>query len=79
MKYQFTDEAASDIEKILAYSVDSFGINQAEHYFEALKNHIQILADNPDIGHSADDILPECLCFSHESHLILYLFCLNKA
>ncbi len=72
MKYQLTEEADRDVEKILAYSVDNFGINQAEHYFNALKNCIQLLADNPNIGHNADDILPEYLRFPYESHVIFY-------
>jgi len=72
VKYQLTAEAARDVEKILAYSVDNFGIKQAEHYFDALKDCIQLLADNPDIGHSADDILPEYLHFPYKSHVIFY-------
>lgn len=72
MKYQLTDEAARDVEKILAYSVDSFGVTQTEHYFEALKACIKLLADNPNIGHSAEDILPEYLRFPYESHVIFY-------
>ena len=72
MKYQLTEEAARDVEKILAYSVDSFGVMQTEHYFEALKACMELLADNPDMGHSAEDILPEYLRFPYESHVIFY-------
>ena len=70
MKYQLTDEAARDVEEILAYSVNSFGVAQTKHYFEALKECIELLADNPNIGHSAKDILPEYLRFPYESHVI---------
>jgi len=70
MKYQLTDEADRDVEKILAFSVDSFGVTQTEHYFEALKACMELLADNPDIGHNAEDILPEYLRFPYESHVI---------
>ncbi len=72
MKYQLTDEAAKDVEQILSYSVDNFGIKQAEHYFDALKDCILLLADNPNIGYSADDILPEYFRFPYESHVIFY-------
>lgn len=72
MKYQLTDEAAKDVEKILAHSLGSFGVMQTEHYFEALKECINLLADNPNIGHSAEDILPEYLRFPYESHVIFY-------
>ncbi|MFV1984965.1 MAG: type II toxin-antitoxin system RelE/ParE family toxin [Thiohalomonadales bacterium] len=72
MKYQLTEEADRDVEEILAYSVKSFGVAQAQHYFEALKECIELLADNPNMGHSAEDILPEYLCFPHENHIIFY-------
>ena len=72
MKYQLTDEATRDVEEILAYSVNSFGVAQTQHYFVALKECIELLADNPNMGRSAEDILPEYLCFPHESHIIFY-------
>ncbi len=72
MKYQLTEEADRDVEEILAYSVKSFGVAQTQHYFIALKKCIELLADNPSMGHSAEDILPEYLCFPYESHTIFY-------
>ena len=72
MKYQLTDEAARDVEEILEYSVINFGTDQAQHYFEALKECIELLADNPGIGHGAEDILPDYLRFPFKSHVIFY-------
>ena len=72
MKYQLTDKADKDVEEILEYSVMNFGAKQAQHYFEALKECIELLADNPEIGHSADEILPDYLRFPFESHVIFY-------
>lgn len=72
MSYQLTVEAARDIEGILDRSIKSFGSAQTEHYFEALKECIELLSDNPNIGHSAEDILPDYLRFPHESHVIFY-------
>ena len=72
MKYQLTDEADRDVEEVLAYSVNSFGVAQTERYFEALKECIELLADNPNMGHSAEEILPEYLRFPYESHIIFY-------
>ena len=72
MKYQLTEEAVRDVEEILVYSANSFGIAQTEHYFEALKECIELLANNPNIGYSAEDILPEYLRFPYESHVIFY-------
>ncbi len=72
MKYQLTEEADRDVEEILAYSVKSFGVTQTQHYFVALKECIALLADNPNMGRCAEDILPEYLHFTHESHIIFY-------
>ncbi|RKZ58454.1 MAG: type II toxin-antitoxin system RelE/ParE family toxin [Gammaproteobacteria bacterium] len=72
MKYQLTEDADRDVKEILAYSVKSFGVAQTENYFEALKKCIELLADNPNMGNSAEDILPEYLRFPHESHIIFY-------
>ena len=72
MKYQLTDEAARDVEEIIEYSVINIGADQAQHYFEALKECIELLADNPRIGHTAEDILPDYLRFPFESHVIFY-------
>ncbi len=72
MKYQLTDEATRDVEEILAYSVKGFGVAQTEYYFKALKECIELLADNPDIGYSAEDILPGYLRFPYESHVVFY-------
>jgi len=65
VSYQLTDEAARDIEGILDRSIKNFGAAQTEHYFEALKECIELLSDNPNIGHSAEDILPDYLRFPH--------------
>ena len=72
MKYQLTEEADRDVEEILAYSAKSFGVAQTQYYFETLKECIELLASNPNMGHSAEDILPEYLRFHHESHTIFY-------
>ena len=72
MKYQLTEEAAKDVEEILAHSVKSFGILRTEQYFDALKECIELLADNPEIGHCADVRLQEYLRFPYESHVIYY-------
>jgi len=72
VKYQLTEEADKDVDEILAYSVKNFGVDQTQHYFEALKECIELLADNPNMGRSAEDILPEYLRFHHESHMVFY-------
>ena len=72
MKYQLTEEASKDIEKILEYTIINFGVDQAENYFETLKEGIELLADNPKMGFSAADVLPGYFRFPFQSHVIYY-------
>ena len=64
--------ANKDIEKLLEHSVLEFGVAQTEIYFNSLKRCLLSLADNPVLGHSAEDIKTGYRRFAHQSHVIFY-------
>ena len=70
--YALTEEADRDIENILDRSVIDFGLLQTELYYNSLKNCLELLDDNPDMGSVADDIQPGYRRFSLQSHVIFY-------
>ncbi len=69
---ELTDAAARDIEQILDRSVVDFGLHQTELYYHSLKNCLELLGENPNMGSSADDIRPGYRRFAHESHVVFY-------
>ena len=41
-------------------------------YYHTLKNCLELLDKNPNMGSSADDIRPGYRRFAHESHVVFY-------
>ena len=67
-----SDAAAKDIEQILDRSDADFGPHQTELYYHSLKNCLELLGENPNMGSSADDLRPGYRRFAHESHVVFY-------
>lgn len=70
--YELSEAAARDIEGILERSVTDFGLTQSENYFQSLRNCLQLLDANPEMGARADEIRPCYRRFAHQSHVIFY-------
>ena len=70
--YALTEEATKDIQGILESSIEEFGIERTERYYISLKECLDLLTLNPDMGNNAEDILPNYLRFPHEGHIIFY-------
>ena len=70
--YRFSEAAARDIEKLLENSLLNFGVKQTELYYAALKDCLDLLSGNPDMGGKSDDVREGYRRFSHQSHVIFY-------
>jgi len=46
-EYELSPEAERDLLEIALYGLEHFGLEQSEHYRDALKTRFQELADNP--------------------------------
>lgn len=68
--YKLSEAAASDIEQILEWSLDQFGLVQTEEYYRSLSACMDGLAENPAMGVSIDDIRAGYRRFPHQSHVI---------
>jgi len=70
--YTLRQLAQNDLEAIWLYSLEEWGIAQADHYIRALLTRCAWLAENPAIGKHRDDIKPGYYCFPEGSHVIFY-------
>ena len=68
--YKLSEAAANDIEEILTRSMLDFGVKQTETYVQSLKQCLELLGDNPEMGSAVDDIRAGYRCLLHESHAI---------
>lgn len=70
--YRLSNSAAQDIEDILEQSLAEFGLLQTKNYFNSLTRCLKLLGDHPEMGRTAEEILPGYRRFPHKSHLIFY-------
>ena len=71
-RYQFTDKAERDLEGIIDYTVQEWGVSQANTYLDGLESRAQLLAENPDLGTARETLSEGLLSFPYESHILYY-------
>ena len=71
-RYQFTDKAERDLEGIIDYTFQEWGVSQANSYLDGLETRAQILAENPDLGLAREILSKGLLSFPYESHILYY-------
>jgi toxin ParE1/3/4 len=71
-RYQFTDKAERDLESVIDYTVQEWGVSQANTYLDGLESRAQLLAENPDIGTARESLFERLLSFPYESHILYY-------
>jgi len=71
--YKFTGKAERDLEDIIDYTLQQWGILQTQTYLDELEARGQLLADNPGLGVERENIFEGLLSFPYESHILYYL------
>lgn len=71
-RYQFTDKAERDLEGIIDYTVQEWGVSQANTYLDGLELRAQLLAENPDLGMARETLFKGLLSLLYESHILYY-------
>ncbi|MFT2097863.1 type II toxin-antitoxin system RelE/ParE family toxin [Marinomonas sp. 2405UD66-6] len=67
-KYKLSKQAQAHLQNIKSYTLNNFSESQWQNYKEALLSGFQLLADNPTIGRSCDDIYPNGFYFPVAKH-----------
>lgn len=67
-KYKLSRLALTHLQKIKSYTVNNFSETQWRSYKGTLLTGFQMLADNPTVGRSCDDIYPNGLYFPVGKH-----------
>ena len=56
--YSLTPLAEGDLDDTWDYVADRFGFDVADGVLDSLHRAFQLLAENPEIGHTREDIAP---------------------
>ena len=71
--FRLTPDAQSDLLDISRYTVNEWGVAQAERYLAELRRAMQLLAETPSLGKARPDVGPNVSSFPHASHVIYYI------
>jgi len=71
-RYEFTDKAERDLESIIDYTIQEWGLSQASAHLDGLETRAQLLAENPDLGTARQTLSGGLLSFPYESHILYY-------
>jgi toxin ParE1/3/4 len=69
---QFSRSARADLLNIGAYTLQVWGVAQAESYLAGLEGCAKLLADNPLLGRPCDWICPGLYRFEKGRHVFFY-------
>ena len=73
--YRLTEAAATDLEHIMGWTLQTFGSDQAERYAQSLSACLNRIASRPGLGAAIDQIKPGYRRIRHQSHAVFYCEC----
>ena len=72
-QYKIRKKAKEDLQKIWLYTLDHWGVKQADDYIRLIIKKFEWLAENPKAGQARYEIKPGYFCIPIGSHLIFYI------
>ncbi len=72
LECRLSRKAEADLESLIEYTVERFGIRQARIYCESIFRAFDLLCESPNLGTNQGHILPNMRRLTHESHGIYY-------
>ncbi|MDF3606226.1 type II toxin-antitoxin system RelE/ParE family toxin [Paracoccus sp. DMF-8] len=70
--YKLTEDAERDVIDIYLFTLEHFGLAQAEKYFAEMFTRFDTIAKIPDLGRDYSDIYPGAFRVNQGSHAVYY-------
>ena len=71
--YRLSNKALEDLERIYLYGITTFGLEQADRYYDGLLARLETIADNPEQAQAVENVWPGLRRSVYQSHSIYYL------
>jgi len=71
--YRLSKRALEDLDRLYEYGVETFGLEQANHYYDGLIVKFQDIADNPQHAAAMNHIYPELRRSVYKRHSVYFL------
>jgi toxin ParE1/3/4 len=71
-RFVVSDAAQTDIDRIAAFTTDTWGWQQTDRYLSQLEDAFQLLAENPGMGRACDAISTGLRRHEQGKHVVFY-------
>ena len=71
-RFVLSPSAQADVDEIWAYTVERWGVEQAELYVRQLGSAVETIAQNPQRGRPCDEIREGYRWYPSGSHVVFY-------
>ena len=71
--YRLSNKALEDLDRLYEYGVETFGVDQADRYYDGLIVKFQDIADNPQHAVAVEHIYPGLRRSVYNRHSIYYM------
>ncbi len=72
-QYKYTRQSEIDLESIIKFSSEQWGLIRSETYMDGLEDLVANLADFPDLGIDSSQYIRDLLSFPYQSHSIFFV------
>ena len=72
MRFVVSPRAHADLDDIWDYTVQQWGVRQAEIYVRLIKTAVDAISADPKVGRSCDDVRPGYRRYAVGSHVLFY-------
>ena len=70
--YQLSERADTDLDEILEFTVERWGVQQAGDYLDGLQALFHLVSSRPMMGRSAAIVMKNLRRVEHESRIVFY-------
>lgn len=71
--YALRELAVADLEAIWVYTVEQWGVEQADRYLKSLFTCFEDLAESPQLGRQRDEVKAGYRSFPQGRHVVFYM------
>ncbi len=70
--YKLSTAAAADIDNIIEYGIENYGLKRASAYAYGLSEAIETLCDHPKLGRRVNNLATDVRRIDYQSHMVFY-------
>jgi toxin ParE1/3/4 len=73
LRYHLSEKAETDLQEIITYTLNVWGMDQVFRYVDNLYDHFELLGNQPAMGRACSSLSSGLRRFEVQKHVVFYL------